>query len=166
MNLFSVHETFWSSPLNLPSNFGLVATFRPGWGIRNPLMWLKQLRTCCLSCCNSACWPSATYIEEHTCINMQTTFNQINSFILKSHPSSSSWALNNPTDADARYHPGGSERVWNNDGYDDHVLIDSVFTLFMYRIYMRMTFHKLIFKLNPTRYRVIWFFKTNFTEIT
>ena len=43
-------------PLSLPSKWGLVATFRPGWGKRKQLMLEKQEWMCFLTFCSSSCW--------------------------------------------------------------------------------------------------------------
>lgn len=54
------------SPLSLPSNFGLVATFRPGCGSRKQLMLEKQCWIWFLTFCNSSCWLCLTCIDTHS----------------------------------------------------------------------------------------------------
>jgi len=52
-------------PFSRPSNFGLVATTRPGCGIRKPLIFVKQVCRWRRSRWSSSCWPSVIW-QQHT----------------------------------------------------------------------------------------------------
>lgn len=52
---YKVFNKVYMLPLSLPSKCGLVATLRPGCGIKKQPILLKQERMCFLICCNSGC---------------------------------------------------------------------------------------------------------------
>ncbi len=60
-------------PLNLPSKWGLMATFRPGCGSRKQPMLEKQLWICFLTFCSSSCWFCFTYREEIKQLTLHST---------------------------------------------------------------------------------------------
>ena len=43
-------------PFSFPSKFGLVATFKPGWGSRKQEILVKQEWMCFRTFCSSSCW--------------------------------------------------------------------------------------------------------------
>lgn len=56
-----------SLPFSLPSKCGLVATLKPGWGIRKQPIFEKQDLICLRICCNSGCCLSDTWIMKNQC---------------------------------------------------------------------------------------------------
>lgn len=53
------------APRILPSKSGLVATLRPGWGIRKQEMLVKQEWMCLRTFCSSSCWFSEICTGRH-----------------------------------------------------------------------------------------------------